>query len=288
MVGRVVVGADGSESSTRAIECAAHEALLRGLPLRIVHAVIWSMVDTPMDLAAMGVPREDLREAAKVILEGAEERARMAAPEIEVSTHMEIASPAQALLTAGEDADLIVVGNRGHGGFTGLLVGSTAVQVTAHATCSVLVVRPDVPREDPGGPIVVGVDGSPEGRLALRFAVTEAGLRNATVRAVHALPEGFPPEEGAEALAAAERLLDTALLEVDTGPKQVPVSAEIVRSEPAEALIEASKTASMVAVGGRGRGGFRGLLFGSVSHALIHHAECPVAVARGAAEQDKD
>lgn len=287
MVGRVVVGADGSESSTRAIECAAHEALLRGLPLRIVHAVIWSMVDTPMDLAAMGVPREDLREAAKVILGAAEERARIAAPEIEISTHMEIAGPAQALLTEGENADLIVVGNRGHGGFTGLLVGSTAVQVTAHATCPVLVVRPDVPREDPGGPIVVGVDGSPEGRLALRFAIAEAGLRNATVRALHALPEGFPPEEGADALAAAERLLDTALLEVDTGPKQVSVSAEIVRSDPAEALIEASRTASMVAVGGRGRGGFRGLLFGSVSHALIHHAECPVAVARSD-EEEKD
>lgn len=285
MVGRVVVGADGSESSTRAIESAAHEALLRGLPLRIVHAVIWSMVDTPMDLAAMGVPREDLREAAKVILGAAEERARVAAPEIEISTHMEIASPAQALLSEGEDADLIVVGNRGHGGFTGLLVGSTAVQVTAHATCPVLVVRPDVPREDPGGPIVVGVDGSPEGRLALRFAVAEAALRNAPVRVVHALPEGFPAEEGAEALAAAERLLDTALLEVDTGGKEVPVSAEIVRAEPAEALVDASRTASLVAVGGRGRGGFRGLLFGSVSHALIHHAECPVAVVRAEADE---
>ncbi|MEV0647904.1 universal stress protein [Phytomonospora sp. NPDC050363] len=287
MVGQVVVGADGSESSTRAIESAAHEAMLRGLRLRIVHAVIWSMVDTPMDLAAMGIPREDLREAAKVILADAEERARMAAPEIEISTHMEIAGAAQALLSEGENADLIVVGNRGHGGFTGLLVGSTAVQVAAHATCPVLVVRPDVPREDPTGPIVVGVDGSPEGRLALRFAITEAKLRGATVRALHALPEGFPPEEGAEALAAAEKLLDTALVEIDAAPGDVSVSAEIVRGQPAEALVEASRTASMIAVGGRGRGGFRGLLFGSVSHALIHHAECSVAIARGAEDEQE-
>ncbi|WP_285666639.1 universal stress protein [Actinorhabdospora filicis] len=269
----IVVGVDGSDASSSAIVWAAREAALRGLPLRLVHAVVWSMIDTPMDLAAYGIPREDLRAGGEAILAEAADAARAAAPGVSVSTHMEVAGPAGALLTASEDAELLVVGNRGHGGFTGLLVGSTAVQVTAHATCPVAVVRPD--RPDTGsGPIVVGVDGSPEAGNALTFAVREARLRDCPVEAVYGLDDDQPADE----LASAERLLDKALLEQDAAG--VSLTARVVRRRPTEALIEATRTASLVAVGGRGHGGFRGLLFGSVSHALIHHAECPVVIAR--------
>lgn len=272
--GMIVVGVDGSEASSRAIAWAAREAALRDLPLRLVHAVIWSMIDTPMDLAAYGIPREDLRAGAEAIVEEAADAARSAAPGVSVSTHIEVAGPAGALLAASEDAELLVVGNRGHGGFTGLLVGSTAVQVAAHATCPVAVVRPDR-SESAGGPIVVGVDGSPEAGNALKFAVREARLRNCPVEALYGLEGDQPADE----LASAERLLDKSLLEQDAAG--VSLTARVVRRRPAEALVEAAKTASLVAVGGRGHGGFRGLLFGSVSHALIHHAECPVVIARG-------
>lgn len=270
---QIVVGVDGSESSGSAIVWAAREAALRDLPVRLVHAVIWSMIDTPMDLAAYGIPREDLRAGAEAILSEAADKARAEVPGLTVSTHMEVASPAGALLTAAEEAEMLVVGNRGHGGFTGLLVGSTAVQAAAHASCPVVIVRPDRP-DSRSGPIIVGVDGSAEAGNALRFAIHEARLRNCAVEVVHGLEHDQSPDE----LAAAERLLDKAMLEQDSSG--VSLTAKVIRKSPAEALAEASETASLVAVGGRGHGGFRGLLFGSVSHALIHHARCPVVVAR--------
>lgn len=283
----VVVGADGSEASTWAIDWAAHEAVMRGLPLKIVHAVVWSMVDAPMEMAAMGMLSEDLRSSGEAIVAQARERATVAAPEAAIETDMPIVgSPAQALLDAAETAEVLVVGNRGHGGFTGLLAGSTAVQVAAHAPCPVVVVRPDVPREDPTAPILVGVDGSPEAALGLRFALAEAQLRKAPVRAVYALPlnSGDDPDVH---LTHAQAILDGSLADAADLPGSLQVRSEIIRKEPADALIDASRSASMVVVGGRGRGGFRGLLFGSVSHALIHHAECPVVISRGAEEQDE-
>jgi nucleotide-binding universal stress UspA family protein len=181
------------------------------------------------------------------------------------------------------------LGSRGMGGFVGLLVGSTAVHLSAHGRCPVLVVR-EV--GDEAGPVVVGVDGSVMGEQAVGFAFAEAALRKAPLRALHASTWNAPlpaPQDAAVpyanppgALAGEEeRLVSEALAGHRERYPEVPVEDQVVHGRTREALIEASHSAQLLVVGARGRGGFAGLLLGSVSQAVLHHAHCPVAVVRG-------
>ena len=146
------------------------------------------------------------------------------------------------------------------------------------------------------GRIVGGVDGSPGGQAALRFALEEARLRRATLDAVHAwlmplyegvpgpfvvgLPAGPPLDEVRRELERAARaVLDRAL--ADAGPADgVEVRRAAVESAPAKALLDAAVGADLLVVGSRGRGGFKGLLLGSVSTQCAKHAPCPVAVVK--------
>lgn len=159
-----------------------------------------------------------------------------------------------------------------------MLLGSTAVSLASHGQCPVMVVREEAAD---AGPIVLGVDGSPVGEKAVDFAFAEAALRGAEMVAVHALlpdyaPLGTSPE-------SAERLLAQALAGRREKYPDVTVRLEVVGGETREVLITASRTAQLLVVGARGRGGFAGLLLGSVSQALLHHAHCPVTVVRGKA-----
>lgn len=134
--------------------------------------------------------------------------------------------------------------------------------------------------------IVVGVDASPGARRALEWAVSEAHLRGAKVVALHAwqlpyvvsTPLGVVsvPVEGADATAEAE--LDAAIDEVEAAHLNTPIERVVVVGSPAGALIEAAQDAALLVVGSRGHGGFAGLLLGSVSHQLAHHAPCPVVI----------
>jgi nucleotide-binding universal stress UspA family protein len=142
------------------------------------------------------------------------------------------------------------------------------------------------------GTIVVGIDGSPQSLAALRFAAAQARARGATLHLVHAwsvpyapiatapfvVVGGLPELERAVGEHAAH-VLDEALEAVGVG--DVPVEKEVAQGDAAHALIEAAKGAEMLVVGSRGRGGFAGLLLGSVSQACVHHAPCPVVVIRG-------
>ena len=182
-----------------------------------------------------------------------------------------------------------MLGSRGLGGFTGLLVGSVAVAVTTHAHCPTIVVRapsPDaVPDRDT--PVVVGLDGSPSSDAALAFAFEAAALRGVAVHAVRtwwdltaetAWQRGLTATNLASIEAAEQRLLAEQLATCVTAHPDVPVHQMLTRDRPAHTLVQQSTNAQLVVVGTRGRGGFRGLLLGSTSQALIHHGHCPVAV----------
>ncbi|MFC7615699.1 universal stress protein [Actinokineospora soli] len=186
-----------------------------------------------------------------------------AVADVDVTGDMPESAPVPALLR--QDACLVVLGSRGLGGFGGLLLGSTAVQVAAHARCPVVVVR-----GERSGDVVVGVDGSAHSVEAIAFAFGEAQRLGAGVVAVTA---GSQEDEAARALAEsvagwAERYPD------------VPVRRSVVRGHAARALVDAAADAALLVVGSRGAGGFRGMLLGSVSQGVLHHATCPVAIVR--------
>ncbi|MFI0509857.1 universal stress protein [Streptomyces sp. WSLK1-5] len=289
--GLVVVGVDGSASSLAAVDVAAREARLREANLRVVHAFVWPATHVPLGAWPLGPPDGGIRNMVEHVVGEAVERARKAAPQVDVSHVVVTGEPLTVLEAQSRAAELVVVGSRGMGGFVGLLVGSTAVHLAAHGRCPVLVVREQPVAE---GPIVLGVDGSPAGERAVDFAFEEAAFRRTGLVALHAwttwnatLP---PPQDPSlpyanqpGALAAEEeRLLSEALAGHRERYPEVAVEHQVVHGGTREALIEAGRSAQLTVVGARGRGGFAGLLLGSVSQALLHHAHGPVAVVRGA------
>lgn len=291
MTGRVVVGVDGSTSGLAAVEVAAREARLRGAELRVVHAFLWPAMHPPPGPLPLGPPAGGVRNMVEHLVAEAVERAKTAEPEVTVSHAVMTGEPLAVLGAQSRAAELVVVGSRGMGGFAGLLAGSTAVHLVVHGRCPVLVVREE-PRAD--GAVVLGVDGSAAGEKAVDFAFTEAALHGTGLVAVHAWTERTAPMPAARdalvryrnrpaALAQGEeRLLAEALAGHRERYPDVTVRQEVVHGGPREALIEASRTARLMVVGARGRGGLAGLLLGSVSQAMLHHAHCPVAVVRGA------
>ncbi|MEU3252919.1 universal stress protein [Streptomyces sp. NPDC006997] len=297
MSGLVIVGVDGSASSLVAVETAARAALARAATLRVVHAFAGHAPYPPPDPVPVG-PGDGggPRELAEDLLTEAVERARATAPALEIEQSLVTGEPLTVLEAQSRAADLVAVGSRGRGGFVGLLVGSTGMHLAAHGRCPVLVVRE---QPTPDGPVVLGVDGSRAGERAVDFAFAEAELRKAPLLALHAwttwnaplpapqdpaTPYANPPG----ALAAEEERL---LYEAVAGRKErypgVVVEHRIVHGGTRESLIEVSRSAQLLVVGSRGRGGFTGLLLGSVSQAVLHHAHCPVAVVRGVEAHDR-
>jgi nucleotide-binding universal stress UspA family protein len=144
--------------------------------------------------------------------------------------------------------------------------------------------------------IVVGVDGSEESRAALCWALEEARLRHTDVRAVHAwefpvsliAPQPFlgepvvtePLVDADEFRKRAEQLLDHVVHDVAGDTGDVRVEQDVREGHPSDVLVKASEKAELLVVGSRGRGGFAGLLLGSVSQACAHHAACPVVIIR--------
>jgi len=132
--------------------------------------------------------------------------------------------------------------------------------------------------------IVVGVDGSAQSRAALDWAVEEAKLRNGEVLALTAWHFPYVTDALGQAWdyeifqSDAQTILEAELARV--GTPGVQITGRIVQSNPAAALVEASREAELVAVGSRGHGGFAGMMLGSVSTQAVHHAHCPVLVFR--------
>ena len=282
----VLVGVDGSVSAQAALAWAAAEASFRHCPLHIVHTFTWPMIGDPFGLNLAEPMNDGLRAAAGWILGEAENQARHAAPDIKVTAELVAAGAAPTLLSQAQDAELVVVGSRGVGGFRGLLVGSVSSTVAAHAPCPVVVVHPHRDGRafpaSPAGRVVVGVDGSDVSAGAIRFAFQEAARRRVGVTAVHAaLPTRQHPSlhVPVDIVEQVDRQLFAEAM--DSKRILVPgidVQTKLVHSHPAQALIDEADGAELIVVGSHGRGGFTGMLLGSVSQAVLHHAACPVAV----------
>ncbi len=277
----VVAGVDGSPDSERAVDWAFAEAGRLGCRLHLVFALP-VLVDDPAapevrpTMSALG--HEFLADAAA---------RRPGDFEGEVTKTVIAAPAAPGLVDASTRASMVVVGSRGHGGFAGLIMGSVSQHVARHARCPVAVVREPA---DPGSDrIVVGVDYSDPARAAMEFAVDLAPAAHASVSAIRAWQERvvvgadallavpqFSPDRGAEEQA----LLDAWLANGRAARPDVPVAAEAVEGHPARVLCRASAQARAVVVGCRGRGAFAGLLLGSTSQEVLHHAHCTVVVVR--------
>jgi nucleotide-binding universal stress UspA family protein len=288
---QIVIGMDESAGAAAALRWAVGEADVHGWSLTAVLA--WAYLD--QHHAEPGERFDPAYDAADadVALAAALHRAIGAerAATVERQVVCDLAAP--ALLAASEGAELLVVGARGMGGFRSLLLGSVSEQVVHHATCPVAVVRAEAtmaagePGPVPaGGRVVVGLDGSEDGRRALAWALAEGRARGATVEVVHAwqpafvggdLFGGVPVDSDAQG-AAARRLVGTAVEAEDTAGLASPVEQTVVCGTPANVLLDAAKAADLVVLGSRGVGGFAGLLLGSVSQQVARHAACPVVI----------
>ncbi|MFD2765155.1 universal stress protein [Micromonospora eburnea] len=282
----VVVGVDGSESALRAVRLAAAEAVRRQRPLRVVHGFIWPLLRVRGSAPVGAPPGAGLRHQAEELVAAAVAEAQDAAPGLRVSGEIIDGEAAAVLLGETPTATMIVLGDRGLGGFAALVVGSVAVQVAQHADCPVLVARGT---QRTTGPVVVGVDGSVLSRAAVEFAAEEATVRGAPLHAVHAYthptssgPGDMQPlvYEESRLRDEEDRILVESLAGLTDRYPRVPLTREVVHGRPVAVLSEAARTAQLVVVGGRGRGELSGLLLGSVSQGVLHHADCPVAVVR--------
>lgn len=284
--GLIVAAVDESEGSLRALDWAAQEARLWGRKLRVVH-----VVDHPFRKRASRDAEGGTAEShARQLVHEAVERVRKREPDVEVDALHVVGAPGPTLVQQSEGAHVIVAGSRGLAGLRAVLLGSVGIQLAALAECPAVIV-PDREERTLTNRVVVGVDGSPAAWAAAERAFAEAAARQATVRTVavasrasHGVfaaletpdAEGTP-EQGA-ALAKARRFLSESLAGHRERYPDVPVEEEVVVGHPAEVLVTESQHADLVVVGSRGRGGFTGMLLGSVSQTVLTHAWCPVMV----------
>jgi nucleotide-binding universal stress UspA family protein len=288
----IVVGVDRSTSALHAARWAADEAVRRRAPLRLVHAVNTS---TPAYAGGLGYPQsffDALESDGRQLLGEAETAIHQAHPELDVAVELQAVDPVPALIEESGNARLIVLGSRGLGGFSGILVGSTAVALVAHGHCPVAVIRGTKPGEAPPfhGPVVVGVDGSPVSDSALAMAFDEASWRGADLVAVHTWLEFSSDSADAyarqflvdwDAIETREReLLAQRLAGWQEKYPDVTVERVVTRDRPVRGLLERAADAQLLVVGSRGHGGLPGMLLGSTSQALIYHAPCPLLVVR--------
>jgi nucleotide-binding universal stress UspA family protein len=280
----VVVGYDGSDGSELALRWAAEEARLRGIGLRVV--AVWDepMVDVGMGAGATIDPNLSL-----VLEERAQDIARQGAAlvtDVDVTADAVPGPAASALVAASEDAELIVTGSHSKRGIAEILLGSTSAQVATHSTCPTIVVRP---KPATNRRVAVAIDGSPEGQRALDFAFDEASRRGWRLRVIHAwdvhvvgfdVDDATYPEGGIfdEVKDAETRLSAEVLAGHRAAYPDVEIEVHLDRGHPDAVVLSASEGCDLLVVGSRGHGGFASLLLGSVSHRVLHHAECSVAV----------
>ena len=276
----IACGIDGSAESDVALDWAIDAARRRGLPLHLVHARGVPFGDPRLLHAYMDEHPHETEVMTNALARVAEE-----APEVRVTSEEPRTTASRALLRDSDWADSIVVGAFGHGATSALLLGSTSVQVSTHSTCPTVVVRGN---PDPRADVVIGVDGSTGAEQAIRFGLREASERGVGVTAVHA--SWLAVTDGTDSSDFAKRWQDVrdeererAFDAVQAAMKDVPdvtVRQVVVTERPVEALVDASRGASLVVVGSRGRGGFTGLLLGSVGRGVLHGSVAPVAIVR--------
>ena len=301
----LVVGVDGSDQSMCALVWAAQEAERRHCPLHVVTAyTVPVFAASSMDAGYATVDDSVIREGAQAVLD--QSISKIAGHHnIEIVPRVESGDAAGVLLELSEEAELMVVGSRGRGGFVGRLLGSVSAALPAHSKCPTVVVPLYcAPRLDEAGVsapkpkgepcpraeeiekvVVVGVDGSEQARMASLIAAEQAQSRGLPVRVVCSLPPFTGSLAWRPTPVDRDALHAEIMVQLNAGKAwlqshfpQLDISVELLDGPPVEVLIEASRTAELVVLGTRGRGGFAGMLLGSTSQGVLHHAKGPVLV----------
>ena len=283
----IVVGVDGSSASTVAVQWAARDAVLRKVPLTLVHMLLppatmtWPAVRLPPEFQqwqeAQG--RRIIRDAAAIGHDV------VGADSIQINSEVVTGEPVASLIDLSKDAHMIVVGRHGRGRLQHVL-NSVSSGLARHAYCPVAVVHDEEPLMPAPAfaSVVVGIDGSPASQSATAIAFDEASRRGVDLVAVHACIDwggwGCPDIDWSTAEPAGHVLLAERLSGWQELYPDVTVRRVVVANQAAAHLIEESERAQLVVVGSHGRGGFAGMLLGSVSSALVQSARIPLIVAR--------
>ena len=284
----IVVGVDESPAAKVAVQWAARDAELRKIPLTLVHATspevaTWPNVRLPAGLARWHRDhgRRLVDDAFKVV----EEACQHGGP-AEVHTEILPSAAVPTLVDLSKDAEMVVMGCRGSGRWPGRLMGSVSLGLLRYAHCPVAIIHDEDPLmpHPSEAPVLVGIDGSSASELATAIAFDEASRRNVGLIAVHAWSDvdvsEWPGIDWPATQSMAEEVLAERLAGWQEQYPDVQVSRTVVRDEPARQLVQRSEEAQLVVVGSRGRGGFAGMLVGSVGETVAQMARMPVIVAR--------
>jgi nucleotide-binding universal stress UspA family protein len=273
----ILVGVDDTSESQVALHWAVEAAEGRGLAVRVIRAYLDELSRWP----ALGVegyvpppmPLDKFQQELDDAVQYARDRLGYAGG----SGWLANSDPSNAILSEADQAEMVVLGTRSRNKMSAAVMGSVATSVAAKAPCPVVVVR----GERRTGPVVVGSDGSTESAEAVEFAFEEAARSGQPLRVVHCWQ---PLDNHVSPIASRHELLTSWLAETVAPYREkfptVKVTASLVEGRASARLIELSEGASLMVVGSRGRGGVTGLLLGSVSQSLLHHADAPVAVVR--------
>lgn len=284
----IVVGVDGSPASAVAVDWAARDAALRAVPLTLVHiahgiAATLSASPLPAGFGRWQQERgqEFLNDAVRIA-----ENAAGRPGALRLNTELYYSAAVPTLVDLSKDADLVVVGRRGQGAF-GDTLGSVSLGLLHHAHCPVAVVHDQDPLmpHPAQAPVVVGIDGSATSEQATAIAFDEASRRGVALIAVHAWSDEalggvVDPEWTARLEGSADAVLAERLAGWQERYPDVPIHRRVVCDHPARQLVVQSEAAQLIVVGSHGRGGFAGMLLGSVSTAVVRLARMPVIVAR--------
>jgi nucleotide-binding universal stress UspA family protein len=276
----VIVGYDASPWSDRALDEAASEAAARDGGLVIVHAFHWLMPAAPTALTPLGAEQSTRKIAEEIAEEGAA-KVRSRYPGMSVQTRVEVGHAPHVLAEASRDADLLIVGNRGRGGFAELLLGSVSKRVLGRASCPVIVVRGDVRPKRDRVLVLLDIDDPCDGLL--EFAFSEAALRGARLTAANVwdgtwLATIANLADLAGEVAAIEAEHDARLATIIHPWQAKHPEVHTVRRIGAGSIgaiaAKLSDDADLAIVGGGGHG----TRMGPVADTVLHHASCPVAV----------
>lgn len=278
----LVVGVDGSESSLRATDWAADEAVRHGHSLRLVYASLWQHYDGIA--MAFSLEQPSGQTLAENILGAAAQRVRSRTPAVRVSTEVVPKDTVVALLSESRTASAVITGARGRGGVACLLLGSVSLSVAARAWSPVIVVRGDEAGiEGMHGRILLGIGDADADSPAIHFAFKEARARDCMLDVVRAwrAPMFDGHEAGEDERTHEEHA--SALLEdsVDAATRAHPgvrVRHTVIEGPPSQVLLTRTGAADLLVVGARRRQSQFGMQIGRVGHRVLHHSLCPVAV----------
>ena len=283
--GSVVVGVDGSPSSESALRWAVTESRRTRRPLHVVHALGTElMLSDKQQLGTKEAPA-----SSDPVLTAAIDLVHRTAPELTTTAHSVTGFAATTLIEASKIAGTVVVGSHGRNSVPTALLGSVSQQVAIHSSSAVVVVRENGIRGAGSGSVVVGVDGSEASQPALAYAFAYAASTGSSLTAVHTWwwepMEGLSLDEPwardwTQIARQEEALVAESLAGWSEKYPDVPVRRYVVRGDPVAELLGQSHGASLLVVGSRGRGGFIGLVLGSVSRRILKRATCSVAIVR--------